>query len=181
MFAIDYLKKEHEDAIKFIDRIEYECIQILNGKEIDLDFCKNVVYFIKNYMNDIHHKKEEDTLFSVMVKDLGLLGEKIVKTGMISEHQMAAFYRIQIETYISECERELNDFNRLQLLTNLMSYVNHLRRHVEKENEVVYPLAEDKLSDQAKKEVEELFNLELEKQKNAEKLKYECFNKLGIK
>ncbi|MBK6285391.1 MAG: hypothetical protein IPF54_24465 [Draconibacterium sp.] len=54
------LSEEHQNILKVIDVILYECEQMENGKQINSSFFNDVIFFIKNYADGFHHAKEED-------------------------------------------------------------------------------------------------------------------------
>ena len=97
MKAIEYLVKEHDQITKFLDRLEEECLSILKDKTIDEEFFRASISFIREFADGIHHNKEEDILFKYMLEELGVLGEKVIKNGMLVEHQLARSYVFKIE------------------------------------------------------------------------------------
>lgn len=147
--SIDYLEKEHDEILSFCDRMEEKCLEILGG-ELDIDFFRNAINFIRNYADGFHHKKEEDILFKTMLENLGPLAEKVVRGGMLVEHQMARSYVMELENNLNLFEESKSDLKKLYILTNAMSYVSLLREHAKKENQTVYPFADKNLSEDVK-------------------------------
>lgn len=169
MYAIEYLEKEHEEISKFVDRIEEECIKILNGKEVDYNFYSAVIEFIRKYADDVHHKKEEDILFKYMMEYLGEPAEKLIRSGMLTEHQMARYYVMELEKHLEEYRNNKNDKDKVQIIGYSISYVNLLRIHIEKENGAVYPFGENNLPEDIKKKVDEETRIKAEEElKNIE-------------
>ena len=164
MLGIEYLEREHEEITQVINAVESKCIEIMNGKEINQEYFADVIEFIRVYADDTHHKKEEDILFRLMTENLGETAEKLIRSGMLTEHQMARYYVMELERNLAEYAENPNDVNKIQIIANAMSYVNLLRVHIEKENEVVYPFGANNLS----KEVLSMFNEEM-----AEKIELE--------
>lgn len=87
-FTIEYLEDEHEEILAFCNRMEEKCLEILKG-QVDVEFFRRAISFIRLYADGLHHKKEEDILFKAMLDNLGPLAEKVVRGGMLVEHQMA--------------------------------------------------------------------------------------------
>lgn len=149
---INYLEKEHEEILSFCDKMEEKCIEVLNGN-VDEEFFNKAIVFIRNYADGRHHKKEEDILFKAMLENLGPVAEKVVRGGMLVEHQMARNYVTELEKSLDDFKRYSCEKNKLYIITSAMSYVTLLRNHAEKENEVVYPFALKNLPEDIKKKV----------------------------
>ena len=165
MLGIEYLEREHEEITQVINAVEDRCIEIMNGGEIDQEYFADVIEFIRVYTDDTHHKKEEDILFRLMTENLGETAEKLIRSGMLTEHQMARYYVMELERNLHGYAEKSNDVNKIQIIANAMSYVNLLRVHIEKENGVVYPFGANNLSE----EVLRLFNEEMAKKIEIEK------------
>ena len=169
MKAIEYLVKEHDQITKFLDRLEEECLSILKDKTIDEEFFRASISFIREFADGIHHKKEEDILFKYMLEELGVLGEKVIKNGMLVEHQLARSYVFKLENSLNSYKRTKDDRDILQIIANSMAYVNLLREHIDKENSTVYTFAEDRLKDDIKEKIEK----ESDNRLNEDKLSYQ--------
>ncbi|WBW50448.1 hemerythrin domain-containing protein [Peptoniphilus equinus] len=155
MKSIEVLMTEHEAITAFVDRIEVECLRILEVHTVNTAFFRAAISYIREYADGIHHKKEEDILFRYMEDTLGTAAQKLVRSGMLVEHQLARSYCLGMEEYLNAYEATPNRHTMLQLLTHAMSYVNLLRQHIEKENGVVYPFAEAHLEEVIQQRVED--------------------------
>ena len=155
MESIKYLENEHQEILVFVNKLENECIEILNGKEINQYFFELSIKFIRKYADAAHHMKEEDILFKYMMENLGVPAEKLIKVGMMIEHQMGRYYIRELEIYLAKYKEEATDKNKIQIIANSMSYVNLLRSHIEKEDGAVYPFAERNLPEDIKKIIED--------------------------
>ncbi|QQK08267.1 hemerythrin domain-containing protein [Miniphocaeibacter halophilus] len=164
MFTVDYLKKEHEELSVFVTRLEDECISILNGEEVNDEFFRAAIEFIRKYADETHHKKEEDILFKYMMDNLGAPAEKLIRTGMLTEHQMARYYVLELEKYLNNYKLEKNDRDKIQIIGNTMTYVNLLRSHIDKENNAVYPFGENNLSGEIKMKIDEEMGQRIERE-----------------
>ena len=63
MKAIDYLVEEHEEILLFTNRLEEECLKIIEDKIIDEDFFRAAIQFIREYADGVHHKKRRRYTF----------------------------------------------------------------------------------------------------------------------
>lgn len=180
MFTIEYLKKEHEIISKLTDRIEEKSIDVIDGKEVDTEFFRNAIYFIRKFADKEHHKKEEDILFKYMMLNLGTVAEKLIKNGMLVEHDMARFYVYSLEEYLNLYEKEKTSKNRLYIITNAMNYAELLRRHIEKENTAVYTFGEKNLSEDILKIIDEEMKIRVEEESQDLEEKTTLMKKLNI-
>lgn len=176
MKAIEYLVKEHDQITKFLDRLEEECLSILKDKSIDEEFFMASISFIREFADGIHHKKEEDILFKYMLEELGLLGDKVIRGGMLVEHQLARGYVFELENSLNSYKMKKDDKAVLQIIANSMAYVNLLRSHIDKENSTVYTFAENKLTRGAKEKIEEESVERIAKEEPSYKRKEELLN-----
>ena len=97
------------------------CFSILEGAEVNYDDFNKIIYFIRNYADAHHHKKEEIMLFNRMVDEIGETAEKVVKYGMLVEHDLGRLY----VTSLSEALEELKKGNKeakLDIIANAVSY-----------------------------------------------------------
>lgn len=173
MKAIDYLVEEHDEILLFTNRLEKECLKIIEDKIINEDFFRASIQFIREYADGVHHKKEEDILFKYMEENLWVAAGKLVRSGMLVEHQLGRSYCLGIEENLNAYLSNFDKLSLLQIVVNAMSYVNLLREHIKKENTVVYPFGENNLSEEIKERIESE-SLELkEKEKELMDRKYE--------
>lgn len=155
MKTIDILIQEHEEISLFVTRLEQECLALMQGKEVEENFFRAAIDFIREFADGNHHKKEEDILFDYMLNHLGPLAEKTVRHGMLVEHQMARYHVMMMENCLNSYLQQPDDLTKLHLLGEAMSYVNLLRSHIDKENNAVYPFAEKNLSLELAEEIDE--------------------------
>lgn len=132
--AIDVLRHEHDAilmALKILDRIADEA---KNGKIESADVA-NFLGFLKEFADKCHHGKEEGMLFPAMI-DAGLPAEGSPVSVMLQEHEQG---RALVAAMGQACDPMLKPdaFDEAA-----KAYSAHLRMHIEKENSVLFPLAE---------------------------------------
>lgn len=155
MYGIDILYKEHENILNFTNLLEEKLIGILEGEEVETEYFKRAIAFIREYADSHHHQKEEDILFKYMVESLGPIAEKLIRSGMLVEHDLARFTTGQLEEAVIAYEENPTSKNKLDILANGMNYIYLLRRHATKENTVLYTFAEKNLSQEIKDKIDE--------------------------
>lgn len=153
MYYIDVLVKEHENIMKLLAHILEVSKKVMYG-EVNSGEIKTITDVIKNYADDYHHKKEEDILFKAMLENLGDVAEKLVKNGMLVEHDFARYERMMIDDSLEKYEKDASDEARLELIGHLMAYHSLLARHADKENKVVYTFAEKNLDKDVQEELD---------------------------
>ena len=154
------LSDEHKNILKVIEFLEEECCSIENGKEIDKEFFEKIIDFIKNYADGFHHAKEEDILFKEMDKNQRELHCNPIEQ-MLYEHDLGRGYVKGMEWGVKENNKD-----------NTRGYCRLLREHIYKEDNVLYPLADEALN----KKVQDLM-LEKFKKIGKDKEKYLRFIK----
>lgn len=143
------LSEEHKNILKVIDVILEECQLLKNGKEINSSFFNDVIYFIKNYADGFHHAKEENVLFKTMLEDTGNMHCNPIPV-MLYEHDEG-------RAYLKGMEEALLHNDTQNLIDNASGYGYLLQEHIFKEDNILYPMAEEELNDEQKQRVEELY------------------------
>ena len=143
--ATEILSDEHENILKFIEALKRKCDRLGAGAEIDKDFFRKVIDFIRNYADKFHHAKEEDILF----KELDRRQEQMHCSPMDQmrhEHDLGwGFVRGLEEALIS------GDKNKI--IENARDYAELLEDHIYKEDNILYPMADEVLDEVAQKEI----------------------------
>jgi hemerythrin-like domain-containing protein len=164
----DILMDEHKNILKVIDFLLIECDNVEQGKDIDKDFFKKTIDFIRNYADKFHHAKEEDLLFKEMCSDN--VSEKLHCNPieqMLHEHDLGRDFVRGIEEGVEEGNKE-------KVLENARGYAQLLQEHIFKEDNILYPMAEEAFSEDIKEKMIKKF-LEIENEKKNDKNKYESF------
>ncbi|MDB3084020.1 hemerythrin [Clostridioides difficile] len=147
MDAITLMIEEHKNIERMLKVIRRICLNILDGNSVDYNDFYKIIDFVKHYADKHHHEKEEKFLFTRMVDEIGGPAEKLVKFGMLVEHDLGRLY-------IKELDESLKKFldgnkdARLDILANSMSYANLLSRHIDRENNVAYSFARRELCEE---------------------------------
>ena len=146
MDIIDAMLAEHDRILEEADDFERMCLALMTTDAFDLASYLRKVRFIRAYADASHHKKEEDVLYSYMVTNLGRIAENLIQHGMLVEHDAGRMATSKIEQAAQDYAADPTDEHKLELLSWSMEYVHLIRRHVQKENDVVYPFARRSLS-----------------------------------
>jgi hemerythrin-like domain-containing protein len=144
MITTESLIKEHQLILKYVDLMErYTKTSIKNSNTtILLENANFFIQFIHEFADHFHHSKEEDILFRYLDVP-GVLTHCNPIPQMIFEHNKARELVCNMEKAIHK--KELNE-----LMVNADQYANLLKSHIFKEDNILYPLAERGLPDEAK-------------------------------
>ena len=146
MNAIELMMEEHKNIKVMLKIVRKACFSVLEGNEINYEDFNKIIHFIKNYADSHHHKNEEIMLFNRMVDEIGETAEKVVKYGMLVEHDLGRLYISSLEEALNSLKNG-NEESKLDIIANAISYTNLLERHIHKEDNVIYKFAQRELKE----------------------------------
>lgn len=144
MNSIELMVEEHKYIVRMLKVVRNACSRILKGEEICFDDFEGMIDFIRNYADVHHHGKEEKFLFKEMVNNLGTFGTNLVTHGMLVEHDWGRLFVSELRAALERVKAGDMD-SKLDVIANAVGYANHLTRHIDKEDAVVYTFAAKKL------------------------------------
>ncbi|MDS0524368.1 hemerythrin domain-containing protein [Clostridium sp. SHJSY1] len=145
MNALELMIDEHKYIKRMLLVVRKVCYKIVEGEDVNYEDFYSIIDFIRNFADKHHHGKEEQLLFNRMVDEIGLTAEKLVKHGMLVEHDLGRLYISELCTAL-ESLKTGNDEAKIDIIGSAISYTNLLTRHIDKEDGVVYKFAEKQLS-----------------------------------
>lgn len=153
MNAIELMMEEHKNIKEMLKVVRKASLIILEENKVNVEDFYKVINFIRNYADSHHHKKEEIMLFNRMVEEIGETAEKVVKYGMLVEHDLGRLYVSNLEEALKSYE-EGNNEAKIDIIANAISYCNLLDRHIHKEDNVIYKFAERELKEETIKNID---------------------------
>ena len=144
MQATQILMEEHGVIERVLTALETAANRVSQGDEIQPAFFVNAALFIKNFADGSHHHKEEGVLFVAMTES-GIPTQGGPIGVMLAEHEQGrAFTRGMKEA----AEKwEAGDLSaRATVVENALGYVALLRQHIQKENKILFPMADRLIS-----------------------------------
>lgn len=134
--AIDDLKHEHEAILSALKILE-KMVAASEGKERGelKEDVMSFVQFIKEFADKCHHGKEEGILFPVL-KECGIPEKNGPLGVMLAEHAEGRKFIKKMEDSVAFT------FDRSGFAAAADEYINLLRSHIQKENNVLFPMAE---------------------------------------
>ncbi len=154
MYSVELMVAEHDNILKLLEVVRASSCGIAEGREVvDEDFRK-MIFFARNYADKHHHGKEEQIFFREMADKLGPAGYNLVQHGMLVEHDLGRLHISELEKALDRYREEPKTIDKVNILAEAMGYVNLLQRHIDKENEVVYPFGERSLSQEVLRQID---------------------------
>jgi hemerythrin-like domain-containing protein len=146
MRATQQLINEHQGITLMLDVMRNITDSISAKKELNAGHLENIINFLKVFIDQCHHGKEEKLLFPAMV-DKGVPKEGGPIAVMLHEHAIGRTFIKKLSTAFDEYKA--GEKNALLQIANAMnSYIALLTNHIFKENNVLFPMADRVLPDQ---------------------------------
>ena len=138
MEALKILSEEHKNILKVITSLLKECDSLQSTNKINKAFFKKTIDFIREYADKFHHTKEEDILFVELCKDEVKMHCNPTQQ-MLYEHDLG-------RAFVKKLEEGIEENNKDKIIENSRGYAHLLQEHISKEDTVLYPMADEALS-----------------------------------
>jgi hemerythrin-like domain-containing protein len=144
MKATQILMDEHRLIERVLVAMQTAASRLSNGETIRPAFFINAALFFKNFADGCHHKKEEDILFAAMNPSGSPVSGGPLAV-MLAEHEQGRDFIREIR---AEAERwEKGDLSAQgPLAQNALGYAQLLRAHIYKEDNILFPMADQLLA-----------------------------------
>jgi hemerythrin-like domain-containing protein len=141
------LENDHIYVIKLTDVMK----AITRSETPDIKHIESVIDIIKNFADGLHHAKEENLLFPALGKK-GFSPQKGPVAVMLHEH-------VEGRNYVKGMAENLELFKKgstaaiTLLYQNMSGYAELLNSHITKENNILFRMADNVLSDAEQKDL----------------------------
>jgi hemerythrin-like domain-containing protein len=149
--ALQDLIQEHKAIQVALNILEKIREKLENTGEADPDDINDLLGFLKEFADKCHHGKEEGFLFPALEKT-GVANEGGPIGVMLAEHTSGRSLIKHMQESIKG-----NHINKPEFIEASLSYIRLLRVHIMKENAVLFPLINSRLSAPEQNELEENF------------------------
>ena len=174
MKATEQLMKEHSAIELMLKILEEACSRLETGKKVPIGDLQKMVEFLKVFADGCHHAKEEGHLFPAMEK-AGIPRERGPIGVMLAEHDLGRRHIKRMAIALSDLS--FGDTGAAdEFVQHTRSYAHLLTLHIEKENKILFPMADAHLSSEVQASVTEAFD-RFENEEMGEG-KHEAFHKL---
>lgn len=160
MKATQQLKEEHSAVLLILQVLEKLVERVDQGDLASAKDLPAIIDFLKGFVDRCHHGKEEEWLFPVLEaagipRQAGSIGV------MLQEHEAGRSF---IQNMINALDRLEAEEGRTALKEAAHSYIQLLIAHIRKENEVLFKMADQRLTAAQQEDLYEKFEqLELER------------------
>lgn len=156
------LKEEHEGILLMLKILDKVSRKMKKQGKADLAHLEQIVDFFKIFADKCHHGKEEDLLFPEMVK-AGIPKEGGPIGVMLAEHgQGRAYVRAMGEAV--EALKKGDQKSQGKFIENAKNYIALLTQHIDKENNILFPMGDRVLGRDLQNDLVEKFEI-VEKEK----------------
>jgi hemerythrin-like domain-containing protein len=130
---IDVLSQEHQTILAVLEVMDAQAQTLRSGAPVRADFWQPALDFLEHYADGCHHAKEEQLLFAELEKS-DFPGMRGPTECMRQEHESGRELRQRMV-------RALQVEDGKNLAAAASAYVSLLREHIEKEEQVLFPMA----------------------------------------
>ncbi len=155
MKPTDVLKNEHVHIKEMLSILNKILGKIGRGQNVPVEDLLNVLNFIKVFADKCHHGKEENILFPAM-EEAGIPRYSGPIGVMLIEHEEGRRYVKAMSEAVEEYKN--GSLNALEkFMENAGNYISLLEQHIWKEDNILFNLADENISDRVKMELIEKF------------------------
>lgn len=139
------LFEEHKHILDAIKVLTATGSELSKGNDSAVDDIPQLIEFIRRYADDYHHGKEEDILF-VLLQKHGLPIESGPLSVLLADHDQG---RVFVRNLAENTDKFLSSdkSGRQAIIDNARGYARLLLAHIDKEDNVLYPMADKILDD----------------------------------
>lgn len=155
MRPTEVLMDEHRAIQAMLGILGNACRRLEAGEAVDADDLEQMLEFIQVFADRCHHGKEEDLLFKAM-EEAGVPREGGPIGVMLQEHDQGRQFVRGMREALARY-RAGDSGARVDFARNGRSYAALLSQHIQKEDNILYPIADMHLTDQQQRELAEGF------------------------
>ena len=155
MKATDILKEEHSLILVMLQVLDTACATMESGGHVDHGDIADMIDFIRNFADRCHHAKEENLLFPAMEK-AGISRDRGPIGVMLAEHTAGRNFVKGMDKALGQMKAG-DETAAEMFIADTQGYVSLLDGHIMKENNVLFAMADENLSDGQQKELIEGF------------------------
>lgn len=145
MKPTELLTEEHKVIKRAIRLLQEADRRLQEGDDSVIDIYPQLIDFIRHFADECHHGKEEDILFRLLERR-GMPREMSPLGVMMTEHEHG-------RTFVRNIDEATHRFlegdksARENVAKNAEGYAGLLKSHIEKEDGILYPMADNMLTE----------------------------------
>lgn len=137
--AIETLMTEHRLIEQILGSLETFVDRMDSGDGVERAHVAQYADFLRNFADKCHHGKEEDRLF-VRMTEFGFPREYGPIAVMLAEHAESREH-VKALAEVGAAHGPLTPEERLAVSRHALAYIPLLRAHIQKEDNILYPMA----------------------------------------
>lgn len=150
IYASTDLRNEHEGILHGLEILEEMATRLADAQPVELEDLESMLDFLKSFADRCHHGKEEGLYFPALEK-AGVPRENGPIGVMLTEH-------VEGRSRIAQMGEALTGtFAPEKFATAASAYVELLRNHIAKENQVLFEMGDQRLPAAQQEELAEAF------------------------
>lgn len=157
MKPTELLTKEHDTIKIMLQVVEKVCAKLESGDQVSQEHLKQIVDFIRGFADKHHHGKEENWLFTEMIK-AGIPKEGGPIGCMLEEHEIGRRCVRGMNETLEAIDADAQNAT-ANFIKNAREYVALLTDHIYKENNILYPMADANLSEEQQQKLQSQFEV----------------------
>ncbi len=138
--ATQNLENDHVNILKLIE-VMHRMVQL---PDANISHLEEVVELIRNFADGLHHAKEENLLFPLMVQKGFSLQQGPIAVMLMDHEQGRAFVRGMAENILLYKTGQTSTLDHIYI--NMNGYSDLLTNHISKENNVLFRMADNAFS-----------------------------------
>jgi len=143
MKATEILMSEHRVIERVIHALEAAAIRLDEGSEVRPGFFLEAAEFIQGFADGCHHRKEEGVLFKAMEAS-GVPAEHGPIGVMLYEHEQGRSFTRAMRGAAQKLESG-ESAAKQAVVENAFGYAALLRQHILKEDNILFPMADNSI------------------------------------
>jgi len=174
MKPTEELRAEHGGILRMMEILQAVRQRMISGEKVTKDHIAHILEFLKVFVDRCHHGKEEEFLFPAL-EEAGIPKEGGPIGVLLQEHQTGRELVGRMNASLDglgKGDREAES----PFKEAAEDYIGLLRQHIDKENNVLFPLADQRLPQERQHRLSEQFD-RLERERIGEG-RHEAFHEL---
>jgi hemerythrin-like domain-containing protein len=156
MKATQQLRDEHDGVTVMLSILGQVCKQLEETGKLNEEHFRGILEFLKGFVDKCHHGKEEILLFPALIAHG--VPEQAPIAILLHEHEVGRdFINIMSTAFAGYIAGDIS--SAADIVQNARGYIALLRKHMEKENNVLFVMADDLLSEERQDELFEGFEM----------------------
>ncbi|HEY4716553.1 MAG TPA: hemerythrin domain-containing protein [bacterium] len=144
MKPTEILMEEHKAILKLLDALVRVSEKLRNGSAVNIELLEKAVDFIRTFADKCHHAKEEHVLFRFMEEN-GIPTHGGPVGVMLMEHDQGRGYVKNMADAVMEIKQG-SDGASIKYADNAVSFATLLSQHIDKEDNILYPMSEQMMT-----------------------------------